>query len=80
MKRVSIKLTATFFFSCIFPADVFCSPDLSIYFVCFYCALQRCFFFFLKKFFFKFTINNYGLAAEINYLVNFVMATTEIDL
>lgn len=28
----------------------------------------------------KFTINNYGLPAEINYLVDIVMATTEIDL
>lgn len=57
----------------------FAHPTLA-FILCAFVALYNGEFFFLKSFFFKSTINNYGLAAEINYLVNFVMATTEIDL
>lgn len=58
-----------------FPARMWCFPHPILIFILFAFIV-----FYRGDFFFKFTINNYGLAAEINYLVNFVMATTEIDL
>lgn len=67
-----------------FPAKMWCFAHPILIFILFtFIVFYRGDFFnyyFFNLIFFKFTINNYGLAAEINYLVNFVMATTQIDL
>lgn len=81
MKKVSNGLTVTLFVMH-FPAEMQCclaNPNIYIPFVYFNYTLYRRW----QKYmilFWKFRINNYGLPAEINYLVDNVMATTEIDL
>lgn len=81
MKKVSTGLTVSLFVAH-FPAEMRCclpNPNINIPFVYSYYTLYRRW----QKYmllFWNFTINNYGLPAEINYLVDIVMATAEIDL
>lgn len=79
MKRGQHEANCYLFFHVFFLPTCFAHATLA-FILCAFIALYSGDLKKKKFFFFKYTINNYGLAAEINYLVNFVMATTEIDL